>query len=86
MFGRLSSLFQALPEVPLGSGIWERSAELGFRVRRAGVSVPLPDLLIAQAASAAGLELWHMDVHFDILSSHLALVTRSFLPASPASS
>lgn len=82
-FGKLSSLFESLPEVPINSRVWEQSAELGFRVRRAGLSIPLPDLLIAQAASAASLELWHMDAHFDMLVPHLALVTRSFLPNCP---
>ncbi len=78
-YSRLSSLFEALPEVPVDNRIWEQSAELGFRVRRAGLSIPMPDLLIAQAASAAGLELWHMDSHFELLVHHLPLVTRSFL-------
>ncbi len=85
-FRRLAGLFKALPEVTLDSRIWEETAALGFRVRRAGLSIPLADLLIAQAASAAGLELWHMDAHFEMLTAHLTLTTRSFLPRNAVSS
>jgi len=46
------------------------------------MTVPLPDLLIAQAAIDGDLVLWHVDVHFEQMRRHGFLQTLSFLPES----
>jgi predicted nucleic acid-binding protein len=68
-FNRLDGLLQSLPWVPLSEAVWTGAARLGFDCRKAGLSLPLPDLLIAQAAMQQGLELWHMDRHYDMLAN-----------------
>lgn len=77
-FQRLETLLEGLNEVPLDDGVWRRGSRLGFHLRRKGVSVPLPDLLIAQAALDAELTLWHLDEHYELIGAHSGLRTRSF--------
>lgn len=79
-FESLGGLLESLHEIPVGEPVWRGASELGFRLRRSGVTVPLPDLLIAQSALAAGCELWHADRHYETVASQTRLVTRSFLP------
>jgi predicted nucleic acid-binding protein len=78
-FGHLEALLRGLGEVSIDEGCWERGARLGFRLRREGITVPLPDLLIAQTALDAELTLWHADEHFELIRAHSPLRTRSFL-------
>lgn len=86
-FDCLLKSFRALEEVALTPEIWESAARLGHSLRRRGFSVPLPDLLIAQAAVAADAELWHADAHFDRIKEVCSVNTRSFVETgeSPSS-
>lgn len=78
-FEQLLSGLQALEEVALGPELWEAAARLGHLLRRQGFMIPLPDLLIAQAAISAALELWHADEHFERIREASSLRARSFL-------
>ena len=80
-FHRLDRLLSGLPQVRLTDSLWREAARLGLRLRAASVSVPLPDLVIAQAALAADAVLWHIDQHYERIREHSALRTRSFLAA-----
>lgn len=71
---------RALPEIPGTDRVWEAAARLGYTLRRQGVTNPLPDLVIAQAAITGDLVLWHVDDHFEHLRRHSTLQTRSFVP------
>jgi len=79
-FEDLAEVLSALPEVSLDETIWKGAARIGYQMRRAGTLVPLPDLLIAQAAISRGLELWHADADFERIRQVVPLATRSFLP------
>lgn len=79
IFSRLSGILRYLEEVQLTGEVWEEAAHLGHRLRLKGLLIPLPDLLIAQAAISADLVLWHVDEHFEEISQFVALKTRSFL-------
>lgn len=79
---RLRVLLGSLTQLPCGEGLWERAARLGFDLRRKGLTVPLPDLLVAQAAVDADVELWHLDAHYEVIREHSQLRTRSFLGAT----
>jgi predicted nucleic acid-binding protein len=81
-FGRLSESLRALDEVALTAEVWENAARLGHVLRRQGVSVPLPDLLIAEAAATANAELWHADAHFGRIQQMCGLKARSFVESS----
>ena len=79
-FTQLFETLRALPEIPVTDRVWEAAARLGYTVRRQGVTIPLPDLVIAQAAMTGDLVLWHVDEHFEHLRRYSVLQTRSFVP------
>ncbi len=78
-FDRLLESLQSLDEVALTPEVWEGAARLGHKLRLKGFSVPLPDLLIAQAAAVAHAEVWHADADFDRVVEVSRLKARSFL-------
>ncbi len=78
-FENLAQRLAALPEVPIDASIWEGGARLGNRLRREGLLVPLPDLLIAQTAVAQNIALWHADEDFERIRQLVPLKTRNFL-------
>jgi predicted nucleic acid-binding protein len=51
---------------------FEASA-MGSKLRSKGISVPSTDLIIATSAIAHGVTLYHIDKHFDLISSHFSL-------------
>ncbi len=79
-FTQLFETLRALPEIPVTDRVWEAAARLGYTLRRRGVTIPLPDVLIAQAAITGDLTLWHVDDHFEHLRRHSILQTQSFVP------
>lgn len=79
-FTQLFDTLRALPEIPVTDRVWEAAARLGYTLRRRGVTIPLPDLVIAQAAITGDLTLWHVDAHFEHLRRHSPLQTQSFVP------
>jgi predicted nucleic acid-binding protein len=80
-FNRLEVLLRSLPDVAIEDALWQGAARLGFGCRKAGLSVPLPDLLIARAAMLQELEVWHLDSHYERIAQFAPLRTRSFLAA-----
>ncbi len=78
-FENLAQRLAALPEVPIDASIWEGGARLGNRLRREGLLVPLPDLLIAHTALALNMALWHADEDFERIRQLAPLKTRNFL-------
>jgi predicted nucleic acid-binding protein len=79
-FTQLFDTLSALPEIPVTDQVWQAAARLGYTVRRRGITIPLPDLVIAQAAITGDLTLWHVDDHFEHLRRHTTLQTHSFVP------
>ncbi len=78
-FTTLREHLSALPAAPVSPKIWEGAARLGYELRRKGLVVPLPDLLVAQTAREGALVLWHVDEHFERIAQHTPLHRRSFL-------
>lgn len=66
----LRELERDLEKVPTPSAVWEEASNLARSCRKAGVSAPATDLLIAACAEHYGLEILHRDAHFD----HIARV------------
>jgi len=64
-FEQLSKDLEALEEKPITDEVWLGAARLGHTLRRNGITVPLPDLLIAQVAIAEKLVLWRAHEHFE---------------------
>jgi len=80
-FRKLDKLLDALPEVPIDDVVWREAARLGSDLRRHGITVPLPDLLIAEAAMQAEIELWHADDHFEEITKLVSLRAKNLLRA-----
>lgn len=78
-FERLSAELGALEEIPITPEVWLGAARLGYNLRRRGLTVPLPDLLIAQAAVVGKLQLWHADEHFEKIKEVVSLETMPFI-------
>jgi len=78
-FVYLSSIFEALEEISLTPEVWLEAARLGYNLRRRGLTIPLPDLLIAQAAAGEKLQLWHTNEHFEYIKEIIPLETRPFI-------
>lgn len=77
---RLLDALRGVPDVPITPVVWEEAARLGHRLRKQGLLMPLPDLLIAQCAIDGDLVLWHADEHFEQMRQHSTLRTRYWQP------
>jgi predicted nucleic acid-binding protein len=68
----LRELERDLEKVPTPPAVWEAASELARTCRKAGVSAPATDILIAACAEHHKLEILHRDAHFD----HIARARR----------
>jgi predicted nucleic acid-binding protein len=78
-FQRLDRRLGALHQLPLAKAEWDESAGLAFRLRRAGVTIPYTDVIIAAAAILHGLPLIHADRHFDLIAGQVTLKAENLL-------
>ena len=76
-FRRLQRDFDAFHQLELTQEDFGLAAEIGFRLRRAGFTIPATDLIIAASALRAGVELYHLDGHFDTVAQHSPLRARN---------
>jgi predicted nucleic acid-binding protein len=68
-----------LEEILITKEMWLGAAQLGYTLRRNGITVPLPDLLIAQLAIAEKLELWYANEHFEEIKRVVPFKTKAFM-------
>ncbi|HSL84398.1 MAG TPA: hypothetical protein VLF66_16615, partial [Thermoanaerobaculia bacterium] len=73
----LASDFHAFRFLELGREQFDLACDLGFSLRRGGVTVPATDLIIAASAIAAHAELRHVDGHFDRIAEVSDIEARS---------
>lgn len=59
--------------------VWNRGAQLGFDLRRKGVTIPVTDILIASIAIFYGLILFHADHHFEIIEENSSLKSKQII-------
>ena len=81
-FQRLKNRLDALDSVETDDATWQNACELGFKLRRKGVTVPHTDILIAACALKAGSAIVHADTHFDLMGKHLRLKVETFVHAA----
>jgi len=74
-FDVLLEALRGISDVPITEELWELAARLGYGLRKQGLLVPLPDLLIAQCAISSGRVLWHTDQGFERITEHSSLRT-----------
>jgi len=75
----VSRVLSGLHLLPVEERIWEQEAQMAYRLRRIGVTVPSTDLLIAAVAEEAGAVVLHRDRHFDLIAAHLPVTVESHL-------
>ena len=76
----LAGDFEAFHWLEIGRGHYERAAELGFSLRRKGLTVPATDLIVAVSAMQVGAMLYHVDGHYDQIAEHADLHSRHLRP------
>jgi predicted nucleic acid-binding protein len=79
-YQELQEDFSALRRVAIDSSTWVQATRMGFDLRRAGLSIPATDLLIAAVALANDATVLHADRHFDLIASRSSLKVESLLP------
>lgn len=62
---RMDQIFEIASEVQLSPVFWDRVLGLALRLDRAGLMVPIPDLVVAQAAIDTEAVLVSLDGHFE---------------------
>ena len=72
-YNQLYDDFKALPLLQLNEAAWEESYKMGFKLRKAGISVPLADILIAVLATHYACTLLHRDKHFPFIAETVKL-------------
>ena len=78
-FQRLKDRFNALDLIESDESIWQKACELGFNLRRKGVTIPHTDILIAACALQSGSIIVHADAHFDMMAKHAVIKVESFV-------
>lgn len=73
---RLEGDFRAFHWLDIGRPDYERAAEIGYGLRRKGLTVPATDLIVGASAMQAGAELYHVDRHYDVIAEHTELQAR----------
>ena len=72
-YNQLYDDFKALPLLQLDEAAWKESYKVGFKLRKAGISVPLADILIAVLAARYACPLLHRDNHFPLMAETMKL-------------
>ena len=76
---RLKGRFEALDSVETDDQLWESACELGFKLRRKGLTIPYTDILIAACALKAESIVLHADAHFDLMANHIKMEVESLV-------
>ena len=76
---QLRDYLSALHQLAVDEETWQEAAQMGFQLRRQGVTVPFTDLIIGAVAMRSGIVLLHRDRHFDLMAQHLPLQVDSYL-------
>jgi predicted nucleic acid-binding protein len=76
-YGKLLSDFKVFHWLDLEEIDFDFATEMGSSLRRNGITLPAPDLIIAASAIRSGAVLFHADSHFDVLSRHSDLKSKN---------
>ena len=80
-FNRLKSRLDVLEEVQMDESLLNSAYTFAFDLRRAGLTIPSTDILIAACAMEAQAILIHADAHFDLIAGQFPLCVESFVQA-----
>ncbi len=76
----LAADFRAYHWLELGHTQFDLAADLGFRLRQEGFTVPATDLIIAASAISSNATLYHLDAHYDQIAKHSSLKAENLKP------
>ena len=65
----LKAKLESLDFLPFTAPVWEQAYELGFTLRRKGLTIPTTDLIIAALSLKNKSLLLHQDQHFEKITS-----------------
>ena len=80
-YNRLKTRLSELESIQTDDLLWEMACEMGFILRRKGITVPYTDILISACALSQGCMVLHADNHFNLMAKHLNLKCESFVEA-----
>jgi hypothetical protein len=78
-YTRLKSRLNALESESNEYASWETAFAMAYQLRRAGLTVPSTDILIAASALRTQATLVHVDRHFDLIATHINLRVESLV-------
>jgi len=64
---------EALHQFPITTPVWRSAYRIAHTLRRAGLSIPATDQLIAAVALNYSCGFLHADKHFELLARHIRL-------------
>jgi predicted nucleic acid-binding protein len=79
----IRELVSGLPQLEIPEEIWPELGRNLFALRKAGLTVPFQDALLATVAIFRDLEIWTNDGHFEIMRRVLTGLRLFSLPPSP---
>jgi predicted nucleic acid-binding protein len=77
-FVSAQSNLNGIPSIPITSRTWNSAADLGFRLRRLGLRLEIPDVVIAASAIEHNIPLFHADSDFDRIAQRSTLQVESY--------
>ncbi len=78
-YDAIESDFAAFHWTAVDRAVSLRASDLGYRLRRSGVTVPATDLLVFASALEAHAELMHHDAHFAHIAAETPLRLHSYV-------
>jgi predicted nucleic acid-binding protein len=61
----IKDVMLALPYTEMTRSVWIRTGEISSALLRRGMTLPIPDLILASLALEHGLQVYSLDKHFD---------------------
>lgn len=78
-FEKLKSFLEILPSRDFDSNTWMMAYEIGFVLRRRGLTLPTVDIMLAALAKSHAFTLLHHDRHFEQMQKVVPFPTITFL-------
>ena len=72
-YNAISSDFDAVHNLELNEKVFQKASEMGFNLRRKGITIPSADLIIAANAIVTESQLIHFDKHYTYIAEHYSL-------------
>lgn len=79
----ITAALDALDQLPIPEAVWQELGTNLAQLRRAGITVPFQDALIATVAIYHDAELWTADAHFIMIRTVLPALKLFIPPSAP---